>query len=549
MGRGRPQKVDGRATIGLDPQAVLGAREPSRFLRVCMLLREDQQLALMEPTEHQQLVIRRKALHRWLNVDKYRQAYQTTSAVFWLLGQVEYNPGITGVLIGDKYATSQEAWDRAWYAYQEQPSSIKVAAESIGAKGMRFRHGGRFQILTARSEAPGIGKGIDRLVCTELGSWPNQQIALTHLFPTVNKRPRSEVIVESTPGEHGSPHHQLTMKSIARDSDSQFHTIFLPWWQDKTCTLPIATAFRLTNEEHRIRDHVIQVAKSLAQEEDRTMHDAEKGYITDEHFMFRRVRLDTEFFGDVRLFAAKYPISIYDGWYTTSAPAIPQEPLLRLLESGMSVDDGGAPIGVAWEEPENDCEYLLCADPNSYGSTGDPSAYTLWHLWDCREVGAWSGRRDPSEFAHDLARIGKRFNNALIVVESNAAACITELVNSGYPNVYFNNDEATHPGFFMTGPGKDRAHRHLVFRLRHAEERFLVRSKAGLHQLLSYDGRGKRRRDHHFDRVITYLLAATVMETMLFSTRPVGRIESSSGKLMRVKDFLRLFQERKRPEL
>ena len=121
---------------------------------------------------------------------------------------------------------------------------------------------------------------------------------------------------------------------------------------------------------------------------------------------------------------------------------------------------------------------------------------------------------DPRKLADQLALTGRRYNNALIVVESNAAACITALIKGGYPRVWQDEkDVQKRPGWWATAVDIERATGALVRQLLNGQMR--VRSRNGLLQLLAYD-RDSRRRvgGHHFDRVVTYRIAADMLEVL-----------------------------------
>lgn len=486
------------SAAGPSPRIIRAARDnPRAFIQTCRITREeDESVGPLRMTDVQSAAYIAMEAHPYLLVNKYRQAKMSTLVAMWLLHQIEFAAGLVGVIIAEKDATARTLWKRIKDAYQAQPGELRLPTQAIGASGMTFVSGSEIRVLTAGSDAPAIGQSIDRLHISEYCEWENQRIANTSLFPAVIKRPKARAVIESTPGAHASVHHQMWTTALA-GGDSRWHPLFLKWWLDPTCTVPAPSGFKPDNTELALMERM-------------------KG-ISFGHLQFRRVALAGEFFGDGRLFASKYPSDEYDGWVTTSSPAIPEVPLRKLLP--------GLPdpaLGEAWEEPEPDAPYLITADPNSYGKTGDPSAYSLWHVWSRREIAAWSAREDPTRLADILAALGRKFNNALIAVESNSAACITALVNGGYRNVYFNDDGEKHPGWYATGAAKDRAHQRLVRALLNDE--LIVRSKSGLAQLLAYDGRSGHRRDgHHFDRVIAYLMAADILSGHSFRRAPPSR--------------------------
>ena len=139
----------------------------------------------------------------------------------------------------------------------------------------------------------------------------------------------------------------------------------------------------------------------------------------------------------------------------------------------------------------------------------------------------WEDREAPDRFARRLLRIQKRYNNALLVVESNATACITLLKESGTRRLLWTN--RNHPGWYATEKRIQEAEAKLVKMLR--DQDLLLRSRGLLHQLLNYDGSRKRRvkgldgSTHHFDRARTAVMAADVLSRRNFT--PTGLREEA----------------------
>jgi hypothetical protein len=129
---------------------------------------------------------------------------------------------------------------------------------------------------------------------------------------------------------------------------------------------------------------------------------------------------------------------------------------------------------------------------------------------------------DPVKLATILAKLGKAFNNALIVLESNSAACITALVATGYGRVWHDGN-VKHPGYYRTAVNKERAIVQLVQALNAGQ--LQIRSRAGLHQLLAWDGESNHRisasgEQHHWDRAVTYQIAADMLQLLRVKPRP-----------------------------
>jgi hypothetical protein len=108
----------------------------------------------------------------------------------------------------------------------------------------------------------------------------------------------------------------------------------------------------------------------------------------------------------------------------------------------------------------------------------------------------------------------------LLVVESNATACITLLKDAGVKRLLWT--DRNHPGWYATAKRIQEAEAKLVGLLR--EQDLLLRSRGLLHQLLNYDGSRKKRvkgldgTTHHFDRARTAVMAADVLSRRNFTS-------------------------------
>ena len=463
------------------------AKDLRRFFPASVVQDEsDGQLRQCRPSSTQRPVL--DALcdsEDWLYVGKPRQSHTSTLALLWLLQRTEYHPGRNGLIITNKNETSDELFDRLLTAHKYQPPTIQVPLIKAGIRGGQFSHRGKLKVTTAGGESAGAGFSIDTLVGSEVNLWKDAGPIISKLLPVVAKRKQARVVFESTPGTYGTPQHKLWLSSLQGTSD--FRALFIPWWQHTSYLRPVPADFHPDNEELRLLEKYVGMQPG--------------------HLMFRRSLLYTACGGDTRLFSNQYPFEDVDGWTTTGLPALPEEPVKALLEDAVATDG-------TWAAYDAQCRYMLVCDPASFGETGDPSAWTLWNLTKREEVGAWSGRVDPLVLADRLAILGKQYGTALIVVESNAAACIAALIKGGYPKVWQDEkDVSARPGWWASSVDNERATGALARQLSTGQMR--VRSRNGLLQLLAFDGNTKRRvQGHHFDRVVTYRIAADMLELL-----------------------------------
>ena len=471
---------------------------PSAFVSMCQIVREDETIGYMEPTSTQHKVLEAYENNQWIMVNKFRQAKITTVCVMLLLRDCMYLEGVKGLLIAERQDTAEDIFERILFAYNKMPSDVKMPlapGRKAGATQMQFIHGGGIKVLTAGGRSPAIGRSIDRLVITEFGEAQWQKKAAINIFPTVNKRPNAKVVLESTPGRAGSHHEQMWQSAL--EGRSRFTPVFLEWWRDNSCRIKNhPDDFKPDEVEYQMR-HPGMNRDSLA---------------------FRQRSLGTEFVGDARLFSSKYPSDSYDGWLGSTNPVMPAD----LLKPALAAAGTEPVIGMHGvheiDAPIKDAQYVITADPAGFGSTGDKSALTVWDALERKEVAFWEGREAPDRFSKRLQLAQRRYNTALLAVESNATACIAILKENGAPNLLWTSHN--HPGWYATNKRLQEAEALLVQMIR--QEDITLRSRGLLHQLLNYDGSRKKRTKgldgatHHFDRARTAVIAADILSRRRF---------------------------------
>jgi len=490
-------------------QAMLAV--PHAFPSMCRIVKEDESTDYMDPTPTQMKICKAYDEHNWILINKFRQAKVTTIAVMLLLRDCMYLSGVKGVLIAERQGTAEDVFERILFAYHGLPDDVKMPladGRKAGATQIHFSHGGSIKILTTGGRSPAIGRSIDRLVITEFGESKWQRKAAINIFPTLNKRPNAKVILESTPGRAGSHHEQMWHSAL--EHRGRFRPLFFNWWEDSSCCINDKGFKPKASELEYLRHH-----ESM----------------TIAHLAFRRAALETEFGGDARLFTSKYPSGPYDGWLGAEAPIMPTEVLKPWLDRAIA----DPPLGMAGchelEPPEEGSAYLITADPAGFGATGDKSALTVWDAVERREVAFWEDRESPDRFARRLIQVQARYNQALVAVESNAAACIAVLNDIGCRNLLWT--DRRHPGWYATNKRVQEAEARLVKML--YDNELAIVSRGMLHQLVNYDGSRKKRIKgldgvtHHFDRARTAVMAADIL-----SRRHFNRVKMEEGAYTRI---------------
>lgn len=274
-----------------------------------------------------------------------------------------------------------------------------------------------FYIGTAGSRAFGRGDTITHLHCSEYAYWPDPAKLLAGLFQAVPKS--GEIAIESTGNGVGNDYHKRCMR--AAEGRSRFMLHFLPW--------------------HTFPEYTYDVTPEVAQA---TMENLIEEYDEPElveHFgldagrlLWRRDKLE-EMDYDFPLFQQEYPFTL-DECFQASGHSIFHK--VNFVETSDWKREAPG-LHILEGHPNASCTYVIGADPS--GGTGhDDAAAEVFCLDTGEQVAEYtSDRIAPDTFAHKLASLGRRFNNALLSVESNNHGLVTikELIGGvNAPEIY-----------------------------------------------------------------------------------------------------------------
>lgn len=508
-------------------EAVQRANDPYVFPGLSRITRMDGSVGGINITPHQRLIVGHLRAHAWTYVVKYRQAMSSIIHISDQLRHISYTPGAMGMIVGDKEDTYKELIRRQVVMYDNLPEPIQTPLERPpSSESIAFGrpHNGLIQGITGGGENPAIGFSPDYALISEYGLFAMYAAFNGAFFPAINRRPNAKCRIETTPGRYQTPAHEMYVNALA--GKGRFRALFLAWWRDPTCIShdpPMPRSFQRTREEEAYAEKLLTFEKAAIANKEYWYPYTAPQPIQDEQLWFRRIALETEFHGDPRLFASKYPESPFDGWLVGQSPTIPAEPVERMLLTATRTNDAE----VFYEEPERGCPYLITVDGKGYGKAGDPAAMTLWNMWDWKEAGSWSGDEDPGQIVPRVLRWQKKYN-AVVLVETNKDGVAAALQQADCPKMHWSGEQ---PGWYSTSSSKQAALIALVDLLR--QDEVTIHTWETLQQLLTWDGKTRgdesSRRKHHWDRAITCLLFAYATQVMGFQRRPRARPPSRTS--------------------
>jgi len=315
------------------------------------------------------------------------------------------------VIIAHNTDTTQKLLGRIHYMVKHfkgpQPD-IKYATQNRIVFG---KNDSSIFIGTAGSDDYGVGDTITDLHCSEVSRWPNPEALLSGLFQAVP--PSGNILLESTGRGTGNWFHKACMRA-QRGGSYKLH--FYNWLNTPEYSKP------LTDEQ----------ARQLMGDLDAQLEEPQllaRG-LTLGQIAWRRMKLEESNY-DLRGFKENYPLTLTECFQATGFGVFHEINFVERAE-WHSIDPWTFVLG---DQPIRRVGYVLGVDVAG-GGGGDFSvvegleAETGEHVLEYR-----NNMIEPDRFARRVYDLGKKFNNAYLVIERNnhGPVVIKELLNLGYP--------------------------------------------------------------------------------------------------------------------
>jgi hypothetical protein len=337
--------------------------------------------------------------------------------------------------------------------------------------------------------------------------------------------PWTIVAIESTARGVANEFHDRWERAERGESD--FIPVFFAWYEEPTNTRPAPGVLDYDDEEQRLRE----------------VHG-----VSDEQLAWRRWAVANQCGGDINTFHQEYPSTPHEAFLATGRPYFSPEHVIEKLESALHdtpeplrgdlyVREGfikfrGHPRGrlSVWEEPITGEDYLISCDSSEGEEEQDPQCAYVWKRSEPVIVAEWHGHIDRGELGHELYRLGRLYNDALIAVEVTGGWGYTPIAilrQNHYPRLYRRRGDNKRRqkkselyGFDMNVATRPLALDALAELVKTSE--FQPRSPWLLRECLTfeYNERGKpaAQAGKHDDRVM-----AAAVGAYLWQTEPIAR--------------------------
>ena len=336
--------------------------------------------------EHQKDIFNTLRNNKKIICLKARQLGFSTCISAYFYYQTIMNPGITTCLIGYNSELVSELLDKIKTFMKSTPPALRPKVQYNSKYEISFPNMESKIMVLPSTENVGSGYTFNFCLLTELAKWDKAEEKMTSLMPAVKE---GTVVIESSPRGVGNEFHRMVVK--AERGEGEFVLKRYGWWWEYT-----------KEEIEKIREergdlHVAQEYEMAFLASGRPVFD-QKMVLN----LYKGVLTDGQMNGDHKVYTT------YDG--------------LRI-----------------YREPEPGGMYIVGGDTSEGIMGGDYSVATIWDRRTGEEVAMYRGLIAPDTLGEKLNEWGRKYNNALMVVEVNnhGLTTLTILKQKLYPSLYF----------------------------------------------------------------------------------------------------------------
>ena len=309
------------------------------------------------------------------------------------------------------FRTVQRMWENLPAEWRNGP--LKRSRANVGQ--MVFaKIDSEFRVASACDIGVGRGMSVQNLHCSEVSRWPGDATeTLAGLRAAL--APHGELVLESTPNGIGGPFYQEWNAGIDDPAGEGLVRHFLPWWIEPTYVSTPVALEEMTEDERGL---------------------VEKQGLRPEQIGFRRGLEQTYTVLRSQEFAED-PETCFlaSGQCCFELEAI--ETRMKHLDEPYKVRRNGA-LHIWWPALANR-DYLLAVDTAGGGRRGDFAAIQIVDRDTGAQCAELQQRLRPRELAAVAAKLARKYNHALIVVErNNHGAGVLAYLETGekYTRVY-----------------------------------------------------------------------------------------------------------------
>lgn len=373
------------------------SRDPSYFIPKYVKIRHPTRgLIPFAIFDYQTKALENFISRRFNVVLKSRQMGFTEIASAFIVWLMLFHRDISVMCLSTKSETAKNVIRRVRVALKNVPKWLLLADIVTDNKTSIELSNGSWVRSVAKSADAGRSEALSLLVIDEAAHIEGFDEIWTGIKPTVSAGGR--IIMLSTPNGVGNVFHKIY--DDAENGINDFKPMKVDWWE---------------HPEH-ISDLEI---------------DSKTGKHTSSWF-----RKETRGFS-LRQIAQEYECQFLASGDTFFTPDLIH--VVRQTTIEMNPHDEES----VFVQPIKNCKYIMGCD-SATGDGRDSSAFHVFNIETMEQVYEFRAKKHPDEYAQKLVEIGRRYNNALMVLESNAVglAVIEHIIVANYPNFFYSKKGA-----------------------------------------------------------------------------------------------------------
>lgn len=384
---------------------------------------------------------------------KTRRSGFTVGSCSHIFHETAFFPGRKAFIVADKYRPAAlEAFDYleqfrdSYQPFGPFPNArIKLPATKPSGQPetMEWENGSMVEVFSAdRGEIRGGGR--HWALFDEIAFWRAADVTCRSAINMVPDLPNTGIIAQSTANGLGGEFYEMCQKAQDPSSSEGWEFVFFGWLEDPN-----------NQRDFENREEALRLQRMLDPEE-HELHELHGATLA--QLAWRRWKIRTAFNGRTDDFHQEYPTTADEAFLTTGRAALTvstlvhmpiwDKPIVGELEEiedfprkrlrFLPREHGALVLG---RRPDPARGYVIGADPSkgidvSEAKRGHNPDYSVAFVVDLEtgeQVAQFRERVRPVPFAEYLAMVGKFFNWALLVPESNDPGFIDALLRTGYP--------------------------------------------------------------------------------------------------------------------
>lgn len=319
---------------------------------------------------------------------KARQIGGSTAVAGFIYHKTITTPGTNSALVGYNSDLTAELLDKIKTFWRTTPKELRPTIKYNSKYEISFPKVDSKILVLPSTENLGRGYSIHNCLLTELAFWEKAEekmMAIENSVPIDGL-----IVVESTPNGQGNLFHKMYM------SDNDYAKKQYGWWWHYSPEEIEIIKKRMNNPQKFAQEYGLEFLAS-----GRSVFDQD---------VIRRQRVNILNVGDA--------VTNEDG----STSFVREEDGLRI-----------------YKNPKSDGIYVCGVDVAEGVEGGDYSVAIIWDRKTGEEVAFYRGLCAPDQFGVMLSNWGRKYNNALMVVEINnhGLTTVTLLKQHMYPSLYF----------------------------------------------------------------------------------------------------------------